>query len=394
MVCRVLRLGSGELISGVIQLEVAEDIFATAWTGYTAPGSSDWVDPAGVVPALTDQAALLAPYEAVKFLKPPAGGIQRAVVVAARGTPGVSKGFAALVDGEGDRFPFFTPSGTIDTAVDELSTTIVITMGPDSNLVADVNDPDYSVGANVAWIEGGTGPDQTDLEEFVAFKTINVVGNTMTLQILARGCVDTAPTSFASAKRVWFMSYGNAVVNEPDSGATDIRFQPYNNRGPLPLGSCLDSTVAAISPRRANRVYCPADLQINGESYPSWISQELTVSWEHRDRLGEWSYADSGETAAPEAGTEYDVLVYGELGTLVHTEPGLTGKSWTYLIADEIAESGLGRLNDHLKVVIKTYGDSRAHTAVRNIAWEFDRPFPSATATGIGTASANLTLTK
>lgn len=395
MVCRVLRLGSGELISGVIQLEVVEDIFSIAWTGYTAPASSGWVDPAGPVPALTDQAALLAPHEAVWFLKPPDGGVQRAVVMAARGEPGISKGFSALVDATGDELPFFTPSGLVDTAIDELSTTIEIAVGPDWNLVEDVNEPDYAVGANVAWIYGGTDPGgSTILEEFIAFRTINVAWGIMTLQILARGCLDTAPTSFATAKRVWIMSYGNAVINVADSGITDITFQPYNNRGALPLGSCIDSSVTAITPRRADRVYCPTDLLINGEPYPSWISQELTVSWEHRNRLGTWSYADSGETAEPEPGTEYDVLVYGELGTLIHTEPGITGKSWTYLIADEISDSGLGRLNDHLKIVLKTYGDSRSHQAFRDLIWEFDRPFPSATATGIGTASGDLTLAK
>lgn len=67
------------------------------------------------------------------------------------------------------------------------------------------------------------------------------------------------------------------------------------------------------------------------------------------------------------------MLVYGELGTLVHTETGLTGTSWTYLEAEEIAESGLGRLNNHLRVIIRTWGDSRCHKAIREIEWEVDR---------------------
>lgn len=99
----------------------------------------------------------------------------------------------------------------------------------------------------------------------------------------------------------------------------------------------------------------------------------MTVSRSHRNRLGTWRYANSGETATTEPWTEYDVLVYGELDTLVHTESGLTGTSWTYLEADEIAESGLERLNNHLRVVIQTFGATRNHGAIRVIEWEFSR---------------------
>ena len=82
---------------------------------------------------------------------------------------------------------------------------------------------------------------------------------------------------------------------------------------------------------------------------------------------------NSGKTTAPETGTEYDILVYGEIDTLVHTESGLTGTAWTYSAGQEIAESGLGRLNDHLRVVIRTSGAGRTHEANRKVEWEFDR---------------------
>lgn len=106
---------------------------------------------------------------------------------------------------------------------------------------------------------------------------------------------------------------------------------------------------------------------------PASSSGELTVSWSHRNRPGTWSYADSGKTATAVPGTEYDVLIYGELGMLVHTESGLTGRSWTYPEAEEIAESGLGRLNNHLRVRFRTWGASHTHVAIRETEWEFDR---------------------
>jgi hypothetical protein len=68
-----------------------------------------------------------------------------------------------------------------------------------------------------------------------------------------------------------------------------------------------------------------------------------------------------------------DVLVYGELDTLVHTEAGLTGTSRTYLEADEIAESRLGQLNNHLRIRLRTWGASHTHVAIREIEWAFDR---------------------
>jgi len=71
--------------------------------------------------------------------------------------------------------------------------------------------------------------------------------------------------------------------------------------------------------------------------------------------------------------TDAELTGPDELGTLVHTETGLTGTSWTYLETDEIAESGLGRLNNHLRVVIRTWGASREHQAMREIEWEFNR---------------------
>ena len=373
MVCRVLRVGTGELLSGEVLIEAMEDIFAVDWTAYTPPSSSGWIDPSGEVPALTDQAGALAPYEAVKFHPFQGSDVQQAVVMAARGTPGVSKGFNVYVDSEPTRFPFFTPSGTLESAIDETTDEITIATGPDCNIVESVNGADYAQGVNVAWLEHDA------LEEFIAFQTVASGADTLTLQVLARGCLDTAPTPFPSGTRVWFMSYGNGLVNilapiPPSTTRSNVlTFQPYNNKGGYPLGSCLDTTVVATAPPRSEKVYCLIAVLFNGASYPSSISGELTVSWSHRNRLGTWSYADSGATDEAEDGTEYDILVYGELGTLVHTETGLTGTSWTYPEADEIAESGLGRLNNHLRVIIWTWGASRTHEAIREIEWEFDR---------------------
>lgn len=389
LIGRVSTIGRGELISGVIEIEAIEDQFGIDYTTYTPPGESDWTDPAGPVAALTAHDAILAPYEAVKLIAHPEGGAQQAIVVAARAATGITKGFNAIIDSEATRFPWLTPTGKLDGVITETSTAIVITLGPDADLVTSQSDGNFDAGFNVVFLAGGTDPETTGLEEFLAFKTavVDEEAGTITLSDLARGCLDSAPTSFADEVRVWFMSVASGVVNVGGSGSTSIKFQPYNNTGGYDLDACPTDSVTALTHARRTRVYCPADVQFNSASYPVWITGELTVSWEHRDRLGEWGYADSGETSAPEDGTSYTIKVYGEGDTLVHNESGLTGTSWTYLEADEISESGLGRLNNSLRVELYTLRGGVY--SLRTIIWSFERIVRgSGTATGKGTTFA------
>jgi len=368
MICRVLKVNTGDLLSGQVSFEAAEDIFAVTWEGYTVPDSSYWDDPAGVVPSLVDQGAFLAPYAAIQSLPFPEG-TQQAFVVAARGYPGITLGYNVWIDGEDHEVPIFTPSGTLQGAMTKTSTSFVLDAHRDCVRVESVNGPDFDAGLNLIVIQDGSG-----LEEIIAFQTSNYDEDNeeITISGLARGGCDTAPTPFAVNTRVWFTSYGTILQQINASGSTAMTFQPYNNNGALLIGSCDDTTISAISPQRRHRVYCPTDVQFNSASYPVSITGELTVSWEHRNRLGEWGYADSGVTATPEDGTEYALWIYGELDTLLRTVTGITAKTYTYLVADEIADSApLGRLNNHLRVILKTSGDAGA--ALREIEWEFDR---------------------
>jgi len=372
MVCRVTTIGKGELISGKIEIEAIEDQFAVDWTAYSPPDGSEWVDPAGAVEMLTDQAATTAPYEAVKLTQTPEGS-QQAMVVAARNEDGITKGFNAWVDDDSTRFDWLTPSGELNAAISESSTSIVIDAGPDCDLVQSVNDANFDAGYNVAWLEGGTSPDQASLEEFIAFKTAvyDDVLETLTLSDLARGVLDTAPTSFASGTRIWIASAASGIVNIEDSGSTSIKFQPFNNAGGYDLDLCPSVSVSALTNPRRGLAYCPTAVLFNTASYPSSISGELTVAWSHRNRLGEWGYADSGETSSPEDGTTYTLKFYGESDTLIRTETGITGTSYTYLEADEIADSGLGRLNNSLRVELYTVCSGKY--SLRMIDWYMTR---------------------
>lgn len=368
MVCRVTRINTGDLISGQISFEAVEDVFAVTWAAYTAPDHSGWDDPSGPVPALEDQGAFLTPYVALGG----AGGTHHASVVATRGYPGVSTGFYVVIDGTSHRKSFFTPSGTLQGAITETTTSFVLDASRDCFLVESVNSPDFAAGRNLILIQDGSGT-----EEFISFKTVSYdeINEEITISDLARGCIDTTPSPFSTGVRVWFVSYGTDVVDIESSGATTLTFQPYNNTGKLPLGSCVATVISTINPQRRHRVFCPTDVQYNSASFPVSITGELTVSWEHRDRTGFWRYDDSGVTTDPEGGTEYTVKVYGEIGTLLRTVTGITGKTWTYPTSQESSDSGLpgGRLNNHLRVVLTTQGTPPDGDGLTEIEWEFDR---------------------
>ena len=55
--------------------------------------------------------------------------------------------------------------------------------------------------------------------------------------------------------------------------------------------------------------------------------------------------AQDEASIGPETSVTYTLRIYGESDTLLRTETGLTGTSYTYASADEISDSGLGRLN-------------------------------------------------
>jgi hypothetical protein len=139
--------------------------------------------------------------------------------------------------------------------------------------------------------------------EFIAFKTVTPGSGTFVLSNLARGCIDTVPVVHPAGATVWFVSNGSGILGIGDyPAATSIRFQAFNNRSEIPLGSAPIDSVSASNPDRALRVYAPTAVKLNGQSYPASITGELTVSWSHRTRLGTWSYADSGQTATRRTG--------------------------------------------------------------------------------------------
>ena len=305
-----------------------------------------------------DADATEAPYPALLGLDPAAAW----AIFLASPAPGITLGYYLWVqrwDGAtwnpAREEHVTTPSGILVSAQDCLSDEINVYAGPDTYRLDSVGDEQFAVGANVCRIRSAGG------EEFIAFRTVMLWpdGTGFTLSGIARGCIDTIPRSHASGGRVWFFSYGCVIGTIPIPSSEEmshdavVRFQAFNARSLIPFGDALERTCLALNPSRAERPYCPTAVKFNLLSYPTEITGELTISWSHRSRLQGWLYSNSGATYSPEGGLEYRITVYGELETVVHVESIAAESSvteWNYESALEISESGLGRLNVHLRV--------------------------------------------
>jgi hypothetical protein len=99
------------------------------------------------------------------------------------------------------------------------------------------------------------------------------------------------------------------------------------------------------------------DLQLNATTPGSTVTQiwdsfifqdststpasgAVTISWAHRNRLNQPQIIpQSTASIAGEAGQTYTVRVYGQTGTLLRTATGITGTSYDYTVAFELADT-------------------------------------------------------
>lgn len=353
LVMRVTGIRYGTLASRSVSIDAVQDVFGVATAAFSAPPDSEWSDPAVAAPEPPSAHQVVeAPYALVQDhplrMLTPFG-----LAVATPG-PGVTHGWTILAnraDGgwaAAERTSIPAPRGTLTASIGKADASLRVTGVVDLESLVSVNDGDFAAGVNLLWLD----------DEFIAFRDVVAASDgTWTLTGLARGCLDTTPGDHVSGKAVWFLTEGwrrIPLIPPPTPGSTrttHIRFQPYNAQGPLPFEDSPDDSVVVITPFRAQRALVPTAVRINGQGYPAAITGELTVSWQHRSRQGTVNYAVSGAGDALEPGARYRLQIYGELETLVHEET-LTGTEWTYAQADEIAESGLGRLNTSLRVVL------------------------------------------
>lgn len=330
MVLRAGRVEDSPIINGEITITAVQDVFGLPATAYVEAQPPGWVPPDTTPVAPTDRVLMEAPYfELVRRIDPANLALLTAdscfVSGIARRPTGLARNFgmatrvgaAAFVErATGD----WSPTGLTTALASPGATAVTVTSGTDLDFVA--------TGTPALWES-----------ELVRVDAINISTGALTL---ARGCADTVPVQHAAGTRIWFFDgTAGADPSEYLTGET-VDVKMLTRTATSQLAQALAPTDSLMFAKRQARPYPPGNFKITAQAYPVAIMGDLAVSWAHRDRLlqSDQVVDTAAASVGPEAGTTYTVKVYGTTGTLIHTEAGLTGTSWTYTQAAETSDAG------------------------------------------------------
>jgi hypothetical protein len=151
---------------------------------------------------------------------------------------------------------------------------------------------------------------------------------------VGRGVLDTEPRNHSAGAYLTAWENNNGMdPNEYDSPDTiNIKIRPTTGKGTLPIGSA--SALPITMDERAIRPYPPGNFEVDGIPYPiDVISENFTVTWNHRDRLIEVvpplvDHAYDGDIG-PENGTEYDINILDDTNSVVLSYHDINGTSET-----------------------------------------------------------------
>lgn len=330
MACRVTRISTGDLIEGTIKIDAVEDIFGVQQTAYS-PGATGWVDPIATPAGLGAVALVETPYALVV-------GPSRTVLTLGAQVNQAQLGYQVWSDPAGgtayvltSEVKELTPASLLYKELGFTDTSIIVTAAAGMALITAATNAEFAAGKNLVLVEN----------ELVAWQFITENTNgSWTLSGCVRGVADTTPTFHGIGSVVWFLTEGRGLTSESayESDVTvAAKLLAFTALGIQLIGDVSATSLTTRS--RAQRPYVPTDIKINALAYPYIVAAgDIAVTWEHRNRLSEWSYANAGNVVTPEAGTTYNLRFYGNSDNLLKTYSGLTGESQTW--TTEVADAG------------------------------------------------------
>lgn len=362
LVMRIAGVDGGTLTHGAISIDAVEDVFGLPSAVYTAPQATGWTDPVPAPTATSPRRLIEAPYwDVARALSAAELAYLDAndcflQALGARPVPGTlnyelysktSSATSYTLRGQGE----FCPTALLATSLaQEVTSTTTYRDELDIDLVA--------VGSH-AYID----------DEVVLVTAIDTTTQSLTL---SRGVMDTVPVSHAAGSRIWFADGAQGIdPTEYAAGETvNARLLTVTGKGTLALASAPTDSLAMN--RRQHRPYPPGNVRINNVPYPAAAKGDLTISWAHRDRLSQTVtlVPQSNGHIGPEPSVTYTLRVYGEAGSLRRSYTGLTGTSQTYTLADDTADSGLGRPNAALRIELEATRSGVTSLQKHSIAFE------------------------
>ena len=181
--------------------------------------------------------------------------------------------------------------------------------------------------------------------EYVRVDYLDTVSGQMTI---SRGVMDTVPQAHAAGSMVFFAEMHTAYDNlQAYTIGTQIEAKVLTRTNSGTLAEASAPTDSLTIQARHSKPYPPAKIRINGSYKPSQVTNEITITWEHRNRIYQSEVfehpIDQALTGITlEAGTTYTINIYKNLisPVLCRSVTGLTGTSYTYPIDEELADCG------------------------------------------------------
>jgi hypothetical protein len=349
MVLRVLKAEHGPITGGTVRLTCTQDVFAEpVISGVAAPTPVPWTPPGGEPQAATLARINEAPYWFViqyltgeySFLLAEFDDDSAAAMVMAVSPQADSGSFSAVFDAgagydeDAGLSGVWCPGGTVTAAMTSAATTLTVASPSDFQLV--------KVG-QLLFVD-----DEIMLVQGVSGYTVTV----------ARGVLDTVPQAHAAGAACFFAVSPLLPKTEYATGetvATKLLTQTVGASLDIDDAPAMSVTMAS----RFARPYPPGKVRVNGEAWPASITGDLVLTWASRNRTQQTAYivTQDEDSVTPEAGTTYNVRIYGENAQLLRTVTGITGTSYTYPEADEVADGGLNRRQTALTVARESERD-------------------------------------
>ncbi len=359
VVMRVGSISTGTLDNGLITIEAVEDVFGLPDNGYLTQQTGNISTSITPAPSVYRKFIEASYFELesvqgdawVNGINPSSGYVS--MMCQASSIVNIDYEFLDRISGIGEYFKVddasHCPTAQIVSNLDQAeSSTLFI-----NNIVG--NFSSYA-----------TGMYAVINDEYVRVDALDVITGELTL---SRGVIDTVPVAHPAGSVIFFAEMYTAydvLQSYPIGTAIEAKVLTKTNSGTLDLSLApVDSlTVQA----RHNKPYPPAKIRINGSYKPASAVGELTISWEHRNRISqsvdyEQPISQTLTGITSEAGVTYEIFLFNLNFTMSRTLTGLTGTSYTYPIHEEMAN--FGGYQSHLTAFIFSRRDGltcwRAH---------------------------------